>query len=56
MGTLLAMVSLSGFWWYLQQLVVIEMEKEKTVISWGAFGQLLEVRTQVGCPLLVALW
>lgn len=32
-------------WWYLQQLVVIEMEKEKKVISWGVFGQLLEVRT-----------
>lgn len=50
-GTLLAMAFLLGYWWYLQQLVFVENEG----VHWGAFGQLLQVRTRVECPLLVPL-
>ena len=34
----------------------MEMEKNEKKVGWGAFGQLLEVRTRVRSPLLVALW
>lgn len=54
-GTLLAVAFLSGYRRDLQQRVLTEMEKEKKAVNWGAFGQLLEVRTRVECLLLVAL-
>lgn len=52
---MLAMAFLLGSWWYLHQWVFIEVEKKKKAVNWGAFGLPLEVRTQVECPLFVAL-